>query len=271
MDAPVTQLAQTTEAAGQDAEGLGLSSLIQQLTEEELIYATPAIFERRRRILTVARQLIQQHGYTGFTVRDVCDQAGVSPHTLYRAFESRERLIAVVIAIYVRDFRDEARPAFPEPTLEDAVCRLMLSNRTMLSNPALSKALVAIHYSATADATLQRVVSGKGQIIHADWTNSLFHQGQLRRGLTPAKLIADFTTILFSVCWEWARGRIADEDFLDATLTVMLTFAAGATRGGAQAEAGALLADLLGPRKRIRALEERIEATGTEGSGPAVG
>lgn len=240
-----------------DGGALGLSNLIQELTAEALVYVTPAIFARRRRILEVARALIQERGYADFTVREVCERAKVSTHTLYRAFESRERLIAVAIAVYVRDFHARVTSAFPGATLEDAVCRLVLSGRTMLANPRLSKALIAIHYSPTADETLQRVAGEKGRIIHADWVHALFHAGQLRRGLTPARLVDDLTTILFSVCWEWARGRVDDADFLAAQLKVMLTYATGATRGAAQTQTSALLADLLGSGTQIAALEDR--------------
>jgi len=46
------------------------AATLAELTDEGLVYASPATSERRRRMLAAARELIEARGFAGFTVRD---------------------------------------------------------------------------------------------------------------------------------------------------------------------------------------------------------
>jgi len=250
--------ARTAKAAVAELEASGerLSSLVEELTGESLTYATPAIFERRRSLLRAASKMLATKGFHGFTVKDVCVEAGVSPYTLYKAFESKERLVAVALATRFRAFHERTSTLFPAATLDGVVCRLIYSDRALIEDSATTKAVIAIHYSPSVDESVRRVCREKGRLIYSPWANALFRQGQLRRGVNPAELTEDLTSVLFAVCWDWARGAFDDEAFLQRKLKVMLAFMAGVTRGAAQAEITALLTDLLGPQKRLQELRQ---------------
>ncbi|MDP6828455.1 MAG: helix-turn-helix domain-containing protein [Pseudomonadales bacterium] len=54
-------------------------------------------FRRRERILSVARELIAEHGYDGVRMRALAERSGVTPKTLYHQFESKENLLRVAV------------------------------------------------------------------------------------------------------------------------------------------------------------------------------
>ncbi len=58
---------------------------------------TPEGTETRRRLFDTAIALMAERGYVATTLRDVADEAGVSPGLLYRYFPSKQ---AVVLALY---------------------------------------------------------------------------------------------------------------------------------------------------------------------------
>ena len=54
-------------------------------------------FRRREKILSVARELIAEHGYNGVRMRELADRSGVTAKTLYHQFDSKENLLRVAV------------------------------------------------------------------------------------------------------------------------------------------------------------------------------
>ena len=50
-------------------------------------------FQRREKILSTARKLIEQEGYQGVTMRELARRSNVTPKTLYDQFGSKDRLL----------------------------------------------------------------------------------------------------------------------------------------------------------------------------------
>jgi len=228
------------------AEKSDLSALIDELSSENLTYATPSMFDRRRRMLLVARELIAERGYEGATVRELCARAEVSSHTLYKVFVNKERLVAVAIGSYFRQLYQRSSLGVQSHTLPGVIQHIMINDRAMIDDRELTHALIAIHYSAGVDETVRAMTREKGKMIFAPWVDALFMNGYLRRGVTPAKLVQDLTSLLFAISWDWCRGIVPDDEFFGAKLSAMLTFASGATRSAGHAEINAELARLTG-------------------------
>ena len=55
--------------------------------------SSPAMFDRRRRILCAVRDLIRERGLDGFNIRELCRRAEVAQRTVYNAFGSKENTI----------------------------------------------------------------------------------------------------------------------------------------------------------------------------------
>ena len=55
-------------------------------------YSSPAIIERRRRILEETRKVIAEQGIAALSMNEIGQRAGVAKRTLYNAFQTRERI-----------------------------------------------------------------------------------------------------------------------------------------------------------------------------------
>lgn len=53
--------------------------------------------DTREHILVVSAQLFSERGFASVSIRDICDQAGVSPPTIYHYFDNKDRLFQEVI------------------------------------------------------------------------------------------------------------------------------------------------------------------------------
>ena len=60
--------------------------------DKQLVYSSPSIHERRRRILREARRLLAESGLEKFSIRTLCKRADVAQRTLYNAFHNRDRI-----------------------------------------------------------------------------------------------------------------------------------------------------------------------------------
>jgi AcrR family transcriptional regulator len=83
---------------------------IEQRRSGRTKYASQAMMERRRRMLTVALQMIEEGGVAAFNVRTLCERAEVSPRTLYYTFGNKEDLLIAAIEHHFHGFTNELPP-----------------------------------------------------------------------------------------------------------------------------------------------------------------
>lgn len=240
-------LIQVRKGVGTQLDGSSLS--------ENLIYSSPRIFERRRRILAVTRDLIALQGYDGFNMRELCSRANVSQQTVYKAFENKERLVALAIRDHFSSFTEAHRYVHEATSLQGVIERVIVSDFNMRDMRPFVLAIVAIYFSPTADMDL-RIAARTNILLTLDpWARSMADNGQLRKGMRLDRFMSDIIGAMFAVSFDWCRGDLSNEDFMLRKLEVLLACASGATRGQVRKEIDTYLTDLLGPRKLIAALQ----------------
>ncbi|MDB5869866.1 MAG: regulatory protein TetR [Polaromonas sp.] len=234
-------------------------NLAESLPNDNFVYSSARMFERRRRILDETRKLIAELGYDGFSIRDVCKRAEVAPHTIYKAFGSKEALVALAIRHYYQSFAETQHYQHSTSTLQGVLERLIINNIHMRGMRQYVSALVGIYFSQTADSEL-RVATMHTALTSLDhWAVALREGGHIRRGITNEGFIRGIVSALFCVVLDWCRGDISDDDFIFRKMEVLLIYATGATRGEAQKQIGSSLTDILGPRRLFQMLAEEVE------------
>src|SRR6202011_1710158 len=93
--------------------------------------SSPRIFERRRRILAVTRELIAIQGYDGFSIRELCSRANVAPQTVYKAFENKERLVSLAVRDHFSSFIQSHRSIHHAASLSGVIERVIVSDLNM--------------------------------------------------------------------------------------------------------------------------------------------
>ncbi|MDB5430122.1 MAG: TetR family transcriptional regulator [Caulobacter sp.] len=229
--------------------------LADSILNENLIYSSPKIFERRRRILSTTRDLIAQHGYDGFSIRELCSQAKVAPQTIYKAFESKERLVSLSIRHHFSSFVEARHFYYDKATLQGAIERLIVSDNHMHDSRKFVMAIVAIYFSQTADKDLQ--VAARTNILGTllPWAVELRERGHLRVGMGIEPFVHAVVGLLFTVSLDWCRGDISNEEFIYKKLEALLGYASGVTRGAGRREIDLYLTDLLGRRRLLAEIQ----------------
>jgi AcrR family transcriptional regulator len=234
----------------------------ESLLNETLVYSSSKMFERRRRIMEETRALVAEHGHDGFNIRELCQRAKVAPQTVYKAFESKERLVAISIRQHFHSYSVNQTYNQDAATLKGVIEHIMVSDESMRSVRQYSKAIVAIYFSQTADTDLRDAASYNVMNTIKPWVAALRQAGNLRRGITAEAFTDAVAHLLFGVSLEWCLDNITVEDFLFMKLEVLLVYAAGATRGAGQKEVTHYLSDLFGSRQLITAIGKTITRQG---------
>ncbi|HEY0446355.1 MAG TPA: TetR/AcrR family transcriptional regulator [Allosphingosinicella sp.] len=209
--------------------------------DKSLTYSSPAIRDRRRRILEETRNLIAEQGIGDFSMHELCKRAGVAKRTLYNAFQTRERLIAVAIQEYFSEYLARINYRSPVGTLQRNVERIVAVTRRNRKIRNYIRAIMAIYFSAEVNPDLWQTMHRMGTDPNLEWIRRLQARRQLQPWVDAGQLADDLVRFEYATINEWARGQISDEDIIPRLLMSYLTFMAGATRGTARTEILAMI------------------------------
>jgi AcrR family transcriptional regulator len=209
-----------------------------------LIYKSPTIYERRRRILHEARVMISELGYENFSIRELARRADVAQRTLYNAFGSRENIVTNAIFQYSKEFSDNVAYVHPPHTLRGRLERTIKVHSRNLQIRPYTTAIMAVYNAHSSDPTIRQAIrklSNDGLIPFAE----LMAAGkQLVEDVTPTSFAEHMTTVIYATLSSWCVGEIADGEMVERIVEMYLMVLLASTRGAMKKEAQSWLNEL---------------------------
>lgn len=194
------------------------------------------MFERRRRVLSVARKMIAENGHSGFNVRDLCARAGIAQKTLYNAFGSKENVMAMAIRQYSADFASRATYTHDPLTLVGRLERIVKVHSRNVQIRPYTTALMAVFNSPTADKAVRGAIRGLSEDSTAPWANHLLQHRQFTAGVTVEHYTRMSITTSYAILTDWCLGEIPDDELVDWMSASYLITLIGMTRGAINRE-----------------------------------
>lgn len=219
-----------------------------------------AMFERRRRILSVATRMIESEGLEGFNIRALSKKANVAPRTIYNAFGSKEGLMSLAISRSFARFHERIRYDTAADSIEGVVERWLTSAVRNLQNRNFPQVVTALYFSPTVHPLVREAIEHLGSSAFRRWLDRIFLERQLDRGVAIPMLARDISNLQFAIIHEWCSGTLADDDLAPRLFESGLIHLSGATRGQARKEIQAYLADLRGGGERLREVMEQARS-----------
>lgn len=206
-----------------------------------LIYSSPAIHERRRRILDETRKMIQERGLAGFSMDEIGKRAGVAKRTLYNAYQTKERMIAIAIHEYFQRYLSQIPFSGEVGTLQRNVERMIFMVQRDLQLRNYISAIMSLYFSPDAGPSIWNTMHKMTAEAHLQWILPLKAKRQLQPWVEPYALADDIVRTSYAALNDWCRGRIGDDEVVLHVVRTFLTIAAGATRGAARKEVEEML------------------------------
>ncbi len=221
--------------------------------------SSPAMFDRRRRILCAVRDLIRERGLDGFNIRELCRRAEVAQRTVYNAFGSKENVLALAIREYSEGFFRNVSFEAPAERFEGALERQATVLMRNLDLPEYVRAVGGLYFSPTIPNDIRAVLLAIGKRSWAPWLASLSGR-QLEPGVNVTRLCTNLSHLQFAILIDWIAGSVSDEQILSLTLKTVLDMLAGSLRGTALRQVRDMRADLIDHGPASAALFARARA-----------
>ena len=212
--------------------------------DKPLLYSSPLILERRRRLLREARHMIAEGGVESFSVRKLCQRAEVAQRTLYNAFHNKDRVIALAIREAYDEFNAYVRHRTDENTLAGVLDRTIAINRRNFRVRNYTKAVVSIYFGPSTPTDVWETLRDMSVKAIRAWLLVMKTRDDLQSWVDPEHFATTMANVQYAVINDWCLGRIDDNAYLPRLAESMLLLVIGAVRGGVRDEAEAFLVAL---------------------------
>ena len=207
-------------------------------------YASALMFDRKRRILTEAQALLDEHGVDGFTIRELSRRADVAQRTLYNVFGSKEDIIASAIELHFNTLIERTRPLAADADLDTLVQRSQLIVDVIVRLRRYATAMVGAYFAPGSDPKIHDSLVRIWRSDGAAWLRP-----SLLVKMSPARLDA-LAGLLVNAAYanigDWLTGRISEAEFRRRTSINSLTICRSYLKPSIRARADELIAAAFG-------------------------
>ena len=212
--------------------------------------------ERRRRIITAARDLIRETGDTGLSMRAIAARAQVSLSTPYNLFGSK-RAIVVAVLEDIREFHERFERLRITSPVERIFQALRLSIAFYVEDPDFYRTLWTGVFDMSGKEVRQALARPERDAFWQALVDGAVAEGVLLPMIDTAELLRDLDRTFGAVMLNWVLGAIAVEELQAAAgYGYALTL-----RGAATGEWQELLVRKIeGFQGQLTALRQSIEA-----------
>ena len=173
--------------------------------------------------------MIAQEGINGFSIRTLCKNADVAQRTLYNAFQSKDRLIALAISEAYEEVNRHMRYRTSADTLEGIVDRLISVNSRNLKARNYTKAVVSLYFSPNISQDIWNALRGMAFRNLRQWLDRLDREKVLAPWVNVEEAASDLANLEYSVINDWAVGRLSDDTYVPRLVVSVLSYTAGIT------------------------------------------
>ncbi len=180
--------------------------------------------ETKKKLLEIAKRLFEEYSFADVSIEDITDEAGITKGAFYVHYESKDALIAIVIADYATRADAEYR-AFVKSLPEDMpVSEMILALADKISDVLSStiglenmKKVYQMLLLGTADTDSVKGYGRELYLLFRDILDKGIRKGELKSSLTLDELSRHFVLALRGLTYEWCI-RYPDFDLKEQTL-----------------------------------------------------
>ncbi len=203
--------------------------------DRPLLYFSPMIIARRRRLLKEARHMIAEDGIDGFSIRKLCQRAGVAQRTLYNAFQNKDRLIALAIREAFDEFQAYVRTGTDPGSLSGLITRTIAINRRNFRVRNYTKAVCAIYFAPTTPRDVWQTLQDMSLRANGEWLQR--RRADIHPWIDLDHFAHSMANVQYATINDWCLGRLTDDEYLPRLAENMLLLIIGAVHGDLANEA----------------------------------
>jgi len=167
--------------------------------------------ERRRRIITAARDLIRETGEPGLSMRAIAARANVSLSTPYNLFGSK-RAIVVAVLEDIREFHDRFTRQRPADAVTRIFQALALSIGFYVDDPDFYRTLWTGVFDVSGKEVRTALAQPERDAFWLALIEAAAHEGAILAQIDTAQLLRDLDLTFGAVMLNWVLGALEVEE-----------------------------------------------------------
>ena len=167
--------------------------------------------ERRRRIVTAARDLIRETGVAGVSMRAIADRADVSLSTPYNLFGSKRAIVLAVLAD-IRDFSEKFARLRPANGVERIFQVLAMSIRYYIDDPEFYRALWTGVFDMSRKEVRSALAMPERDAFWLSLIDTAARDGALSPEIDTTLLLRSLDLTFAGVMLSWVAGSLEAEE-----------------------------------------------------------
>jgi AcrR family transcriptional regulator len=162
--------------------------------------------KRRRQIVRAARALMQQTGDTGFSMRALAEQAGVSIATPYNLFGSKQTIMFAVLDADLESYQKRLAKVRVDE-LDVFFKAVSLATSLYSTEPAFYRAVLLAVYN-DGGREFRSMFGGPRHAMWKGFVQDAIDSGDLSDDVEPDAFAINLGRTFFSAILEWANGQL---------------------------------------------------------------
>ncbi len=200
-------------------------------------YTSPAMAERRQRIIDCAHRLMGEAGEQGLTIARLCREAEVAPRTIYRLFTDKDGVIFATVADRMREVRDHIARQNRTYTLDTVFDELDWMVSEMERDTEYARVAIGFNFSLNPRRAEIRELRSVAYNRFRNWLDLQIAAGNTRGDLDLERLAQRHVVGEFLVYRRWAIGVTQSDECRLELRCSFLQSAAVVLTGAAQEDA----------------------------------
>jgi AcrR family transcriptional regulator len=163
--------------------------------------------QRRQQIMRAARTLMQKTGRTGFSMRTLADEAGVSIATPYNLFGSKQAIMFAVLDADLEQYQQRLA-SLRVDELETFFRAVSVATALYSTEPSFYRAVLAAVYNE-GGREYRAMFGGPRHAMWKGFVEGAVKAGYLSDALDPDAFAATLARTFFSNILEWVSGELS--------------------------------------------------------------
>jgi len=190
--------------------------------------------ERQARILECARAMLNESGYSGFSMRKLADRACVSRSTLYNLYGSRDTLAVAAVQKSQQEIAERVADLNPDEGVDRLLTASRIGGEQMAAYPHYTQAMARALLNAEPDDQLVEVLFGPHRPPATRQIEIAQEKGQIADHVDPTLFAQHLNGQAWGVTLNWLMGRFTDQQLvteqLRSLIVALLAIAKGPTK-----------------------------------------
>ena len=162
---------------------------------------------RRQQIMRAARTLMQKTGRTGFSMRALADEAGVSIATPYNLFGSKQAIMFAVLDADLEQYQQRLA-SLRADELETFFKAVSVATALYSTEPSFYRAVLSAVYNE-GGREYRAMFGGPRHVMWKGFVEAAVKAGHLSDALDPDAFAATLARTFFSSILEWVSGELS--------------------------------------------------------------